>query len=157
MKPWLLPVLVLVAAAGCGPAMSDCVCNVSTLMGPRDFTCGTAMCIGGDSYACTCSSSCTGSERLSHGEPLETASERPGARCGMSANQGKKKDEAGSGALGPERTELQHGWMSTWARSGRRWAETEFATRPHLRLLERFTTRKPPHPNYPFTEAARVP
>jgi hypothetical protein len=75
----------------------------------------------------------------------------------MSANQGKKKDEAGNGALGPERTELQHAWMSTWARSGRRWAEPEFATRPHLRLLERFTTRKPPHPNSPFTEAARVP
>jgi hypothetical protein len=53
MKPWLLPVLVLVAAAGCGPAMSDCVCNVSTLTGPRDVTCGTAMCIGGDSYACS--------------------------------------------------------------------------------------------------------
>ena len=33
--------------------MSDCVCNVSTLMGPRDVTCGTAMCIGGDSYACS--------------------------------------------------------------------------------------------------------
>jgi hypothetical protein len=64
----------------------------------------------------------------------------------MSANQGKKKDEAGSGALGPERTELQHGWMSTWARSGRRWAAPEFATRPLLRLLERFTTRKPASP-----------
>ena len=47
----------------------------------------------------------------------------------MSANQGKKKDEAGNGALGPERTELQHDWVSTWARSGRRWAEPEFATR----------------------------
>lgn len=53
MKPWLLPVLVLVAATGCGPAMSDCVCNVSTLMGPRDVTCGTAMCLGADSYACS--------------------------------------------------------------------------------------------------------
>ncbi len=39
----------------------------------------------------------------------------------------------------PERTELQHAWMSTWARSGRSWAEPEFATRPHRRLLERFT------------------
>ena len=46
----------------------------------------------------------------------------------------------------PERTELQHAWMSTWARSGRSWAEPEFATRPHRRLLERFTTRKPASP-----------
>lgn len=53
MKPWLLPVFVLVAATGCGPAVSDCVCNVSTLMGPRDVTCGTAMCLGADSYACS--------------------------------------------------------------------------------------------------------
>ncbi|MBE2249038.1 MAG: hypothetical protein IAE78_05755 [Myxococcus sp.] len=53
MKTWLLAVPLLVLSVGCGPAASECVCSVSTVLGERDVACGTSLCVGPDGYACS--------------------------------------------------------------------------------------------------------
>ncbi|MBL8919733.1 MAG: hypothetical protein JNJ54_12775 [Myxococcaceae bacterium] len=52
MKTWLA-VVVTFGLLGCGPALPECVCQVATLSGTKEVSCGGALCDGVDGFRCS--------------------------------------------------------------------------------------------------------